>query len=275
MAMPSLVLCGCGWLGKAIAKQHCSVFQIVGTTRHQDNFKELQSLGITPLQFTLGEDHEAFARQCAKSTVVLMLPPGRKSTDLTTYTEHVFDLITQLKNAAVSQLIYISTTSVYGDIDGQVTEITPPQPTTASGKAHVAIENAIRQSGLQSYTILRLAGLAGDDRHPANSLAGRTLQNGSQRVNLVYQQDVVKCISAITDGKGHNQTLHLCSMSHPTRKDYYPFAAQKLGKATVLFTPEESTEPTGKWIDASKTLTSLDLTLDYPSVYDMFPPSPS
>jgi nucleoside-diphosphate-sugar epimerase len=279
MATAKLILCGCGWLGKYVAETLAPTMPIIGTTRHPAKMDELTALGIRPLLFNLAQitgplkddSSTPCLDACAGNIVVLNIPPGRKQPIATDFAQQMIALITRLYALPIKQLIFISTTSVYGDTQGILTEQSPPAPMTPSALAHVAIENHIRALNFPHYSILRLAGLVGPDRHPAKSLAGRVLSQGEQVVNLVYIDDVVSAIQKIIQGHGNQQTLHLCSQQHPQRGEYYTRAAQALGLVPPIFEQyEQMAPPRGKIIDPKTTLDTLDMELAYANPDDMY-----
>ncbi|MFT6777341.1 MAG: hypothetical protein ACJAV1_001258 [Paraglaciecola sp.] len=87
-------------------------------------------------------------------------------------------------------------------------------------------------------------------------------------VNLVHQHDVIHSIECIIKNAVWGQTLVLSASKHPTRKDYYKWAAEQLNLAAPAFI-EEIGQPSGKLIDAGKSLDILGIFLKYPSPYDM------
>ncbi|MDC8832286.1 NAD-dependent epimerase/dehydratase family protein [Alteromonas gilva] len=269
-----LLLCGCGWLGGYLASHFANSKQITGTTRSQDKAQQLQQEGVKALLFALGDNPDSLSAHSANSTVILNIPPGRRNTDLDGFTRHMCELITALyRNQPPQQLIFISTTSVYGDQDGDITTGSPVAPTTASGEAHVAIEQHIQQCAPENGYILRLAGLVGPDRHPVKSLAGRTLSGANQVVNLVHVDDVVTTIGALMTQQPKQKLWHLSSSAHPMRGEYYPKMANQLGLAPIEFSDgsDHSTLPTGKSINPQATLDALGMTLEFASPWQMKP----
>ncbi|GGF58905.1 NAD-dependent epimerase/dehydratase family protein [Alteromonas lipolytica] len=269
-----LVLCGCGWLGGYLASHFRSKYTIYGTTRSQEKTLSLTEQGINAIQYTLGDASDALAAVATGSTFVLNIPPGRRNTDLSDFTQAVKQLITTLyQQAPPKQLIFISTTSVYGEQEGDITTATPVAPNTASGQAHVEIEQLIKDIAPQTGYVLRLAGLTGPDRHPVNTLAGRTLSGATQVVNLVHIKDVVSVIEAMMQQQPATKLWQLCSNDHPMRGDYYPQMANKLGLDEVTFTDELRPDavPCGKSINPQATLSGLQIELAYPSPWTMLP----
>lgn len=269
-----LVLCGCGWLGGYLASHFRSNLTIYGTTRTEQKARELSAKGIKPVTFTLGGSLDELLTIAPDSIFILNIPPGRRNTDLTSFTAAMTRLIRALyTNKPPKQLIFISTTSVYGDLDGRITTHSPVQPNTASGEAHVLLEREVLKQAPETGYVLRLAGLTGPDRHPVNTLAGRTLSGATQVVNLVHVEDVVRVIEALIRQQPATKLWQLCSNEHPMRGEYYPKLAEQLGLTAIEFTDEltSQSEPTGKTIDAGATLAALNLSLDYPTPWSMLP----
>ncbi len=267
-----LLLCGCGWLGGYAAEHFKPDFAITGTTRSESKAQQLDSQGIQPLLFSLGEPLDGLIEAANNSVVILNIPPGRRNPDLTDFTRAMCELITALFTKASPELvIFVSTTSVYGDSTGIISESSPVDPVTASGKAHVTIEQHLIQTAPQGSYVLRLAGLVGPDRHPANTLAGRTLSGANQRVNLIHIADVMQVLEALIQQRPAEQIWHLCSAEHPKRGTFYPTMAEQRGRENIDFTDSVDDENTGdgKQIDASATIEKLKVKLKYPSPWDM------
>jgi len=218
---------------------------------------------------------------------VINIPPKLRGTaspqDAEKFTHNMLKLVSDFmglpnKTNHDKRLIFISTTAVYGNVKGEITETATVAPLTLSAKAHVAIEQHLHTQYPGQACVLRLAGLVSADRHPVRSLVKRAqtsnkpLDNPSQVVNLIHRVDVIAAISAIIDKHHFGTTLHLACPDHPTRERYYSWAAKQCGLPALSFNNQEvhSTAATGKIINAAATLQQLDLTLQAPSPYDMF-----
>ena len=265
-------ICGCGWLGQPLA-QHFkqSGHNIVATSRSTATCDRFAKLDYTAICFALGDDLSTSELASLFNTDVLILniPPGRKSMQKDVFTARMIEFVQHAKSQGVSHLVFISTTAVYGDTEGKVTETTVPKPMTDSAKAHLEIEHTIANIFQDKATTIRLAGLLGQARHPAKQLAGRTqIANGQQGVNLVHQQDVIMAISHIIEKRIWGESLHLSATEHPSREEYYNWAAGKLELPAPQFLTSE-TSSTGKLIDASWSLKTLGMKLQYPSPFDM------
>lgn len=262
--MSSISILGLGWLGLPLAltlKQ--SGYEILGSCRTDDKKRQLDNQGISAWIYHLGQT--APPALSTADWVVLNIPPGRKNLDPTRFFAHMRQLSDDILDGPCQHLLFISTTSVYGDLEGVVTEDTQPRPNTESGKVHWQLEQHLLNTGRAS--ILRLAGLVGPRRHPLKYLAGRQLDHGQQAVNLIHLDDVIRAIIAMMHPRHVGQVYHLAATEHPARNDFYTWAAQHAGLPEPLFGNHDG--QTGKVVDPSKTLDALGLALKYPSPYQM------
>lgn len=267
----NVVISGYGWLASYVGNALSGKVNIVGTTRSQQKRLTLKDQGITAIEYALGEDTSALCNHLPNATLLLNIPPGRRNTDLSSYTNNMLQLIDAAISVKVAHIVFISTTSVYGDATNEVvSEVSTTQPQTASAKAHVTIEDyLLSKRGQVDISIVRLAGLVGPDRHPARSLSGKQLDAGNKRINLVHVYDIVSALTTIICGKPLNDVIHLCSLSHPKRGIYYVDAAKAMDIDAPRFSDTEA-EPAGKVIDAAQSWARLNITPEYSDPYRMF-----
>lgn len=263
---------GLGWLGLPLARQlQDNDHKIVGTCRDDDKQARLISEGIDALSYSLGDPlctHSLKALFTSR-LLILNIPPGGKQGSKQDYQRQMQALVGHAKSQGVKHCLFISTTTVYGDTQGKVTEETETRPNTASGQAHVAIEQSVMEAFGKYASVLRLAGLVGGERHPAKHLAGRSdIANAKQVVNLVHRDDVIRAIEAIIRQDKFGAVMHLCAHDHPSRREYYQWATRQLGLAEPRFLNEQSNN-SGKYIDSHWTCQQLGLELNYPSPFDM------
>ena len=265
-----ITLCGCGWLGKHFARSASSM-KILGTTRSENNVPELRDLGVSPFLYALGDDPLELATQSGNNAVILNIPPGRRKTLDESFVTNMKQLMSSLLNAGASKLIFISTTSVFGDAEGELDTTAAVSPVTDSGKAHCELEKFLIEMERPNIHVLRLSGLVGPDRHPAKYLAGKERNKGEQAVNLVHIDDVVSALQAIL-ACGSNQPgalMQLCAINHPRRDEYYTWACEKLGLEAPVFTANGSKGTGGKKILSEMYWNMLGLNPKFPSPYDM------
>ncbi len=269
-------LMGCGWLGLPLAKhlQNCG-HKIVATKRSEQDAEQLSEHGFTGLSFELGDNiSKPYYSPLFKSDVLILnIPPGRKNFEPEKYISAMMDIVQQAKERGVKHILFISTTAVYGEQSRTVYEYSATEPATLSAKAHVKIEQFCQTTFAENACILRLSGLVGEVRHPIKSMSGKQeIANGQRAVNLIHQKDVIAAVTSVIENQIYGHTLHLSATEHPSRKDYYQWAARQLGLDEPGFIPLHDALDEGKKINADLSIEKLGITLKYPSPYDMLEP---
>ena len=175
-------------------------------------------------------------------------------------------MIQQIEKLGVKKVIFISSTSVYGESGGLARETDIVFPEKASGKALVDAENQFRLNRHFETTIIRFGGLIGADRNPARFLVRKkTAVDGNKPVNLIHQVDCIQIIMEIIRQNAWGETFNACCPEHPTRKDFYQKASEVSGISAPEFVDGEERF---KIVDSSKLMRYLDYEFKYPSPVD-------
>ncbi len=223
---------GCGWLGFPLAKSFVSDgYRVHGSTTSEEKLGMLKKEGIAPFLISFHEqviegDISGFLQGI--DLLVVNIPPKLRSGTKENYVKKIELLYTEIKKNTVKKIIFISSTSVYGAISGEVTEETMPEPTTESGKQLLAAEKIFFKDKSLPSTIIRFGGLIGPNRHPITMLSGRVvLSNGNAPVNLIHLDDCLCIIRAVYLKSWWNELLNGVQPEHPTKRDYYAQEAKK------------------------------------------------
>ncbi|MFN7043923.1 MAG: SDR family oxidoreductase [Flavobacterium sp.] len=274
---------GCGWLGLPLAKSLLSKgYEVKGSTTSESKLDVLKNAGISTFQIQL-EEHQIIGNieDFLKETDVLVIdiPPGlRRDFSILrptlstgklemTFVNKIKTLIPFIEKSGVQKVIFVSSTSVYGDSNIfstalEVTEETTPNPDTESGKQLVIAETLLQSNPHFKTTVIRFGGLLGEDRHPVKFLAGRTnVENPDAPVNMIEREDCIGIIEksldfARDDNWEWNQTFNAVAPQHPTRKEYYHKKAEIFNLPLPTFA--ENLESKGKIISSKKVETILD-----------------
>ena len=260
---------GCGWLGLPLAKSLLSKgYEVKGSTTSEGKLEVLKSTGILPFQIQL-EEHQIIGNMedFLKETDVLVIdiPPGlRRETSTSnemTFVNKVKTLIAFIEKSDVQKVVFVSSTSVFGDSFPiiEITEETKPNPDTESGKQLVIAETLLQSNPHFKTTVIRFGGLLGDDRHPIKFLAGRTnVENPDAPVNMIQREDCIGIIEKILKQVQHDnwgETFNAVAPQHPTRKSYYHKKAEIFNLPLPTFA--EDSESKGKIISSEKVETIL------------------
>ena len=150
---------GCGWLGFPLAQQLVKdSFEVHGTTTSSDKLEMLEKAEIVPYRISLSEKGitgkiEGFLSHI--STLIINVPPRLRGAHSESYIDKMKHLHLKVSESEVSKIIFISSTSVYGSVEGEVTETTVPHPETESGKQLLACGQLFKNDPNLQSTIIR------------------------------------------------------------------------------------------------------------------------
>jgi len=225
---------GCGWLGLPLASSLVqNGYKIHGSTTTEQKFTQLIKEGIIPFKVSLREDKiEGDISNFLQNVDVLVIniPPKLRGNNKENYVRKIELLQREVKKSTVLKVIFISSTSVYGDIDGDVTEETIPQPSTESGRQLLACEKIFLSDSDLRTTIIRFGGLIGPNRHPITMLSGRqNLSNGNAPINLIHLDDCIRIIALVLTDSWWGKIINGVYPEHPSKQNYYSLEARKRG----------------------------------------------
>ncbi|TLF45393.1 SDR family oxidoreductase [Maribacter aurantiacus] len=226
---------GCGWLGLPLAKSLVTKgYEVKGTTTSKEKLETLSNVGIAPFRVWLSENEiqgniQEFLN--GTDTLVVNIPPKlRGKGPKENYVRKIALLVANISTSAVREVLFVSSTSVYGDGQGEVDEETLPVPTSEAGKQLLETEKLLTENPNFEATILRFGGLIGPDRHPVHMLSGRTnLSGGNAPVNLIHLEDCIGIITSIIQNNLWGEIINGVYPVHPTKKSYYTQKAQEKG----------------------------------------------
>lgn len=243
---------GCGYLGKrAAARWLAAGDHVSALTRSPEKATELSASGVVPYVGDVLAPESL--RQLPEVDTVLWAVGWDRSSGKSQRDVYVTGLENVLRHLAgrCSRLIYISSTSVYGQSTGEwVDENSACQPTQPNGEVCLAGEELVRQfrNEQQSHaSVLRLSGIYGPGRLLARIA---TLQSGEPLtgnpdawLNLVHVDDAaeaVLCCAAVPDPR----PLYLISDDEPlSRRTYYSALAELVGAPSPRFDDQGSPTP--------------------------------
>ena len=232
---------GCGWLGFPLAKALIDEgLYIKGSTTREEKLTALENAAIEPFLITLTEDaiHGNLVNflKDVKSLIV-NVPPKLRGSNTENYVAKMQLLHSAIKNSNVKNIVFVSSTAVYGDIDGAVNEKSLPEPTTESGKQLLVSETIFKNDADLQTTIIRFGGLISEDRHPVKMLSNRAnLPNGNMPINLIHRKDCIRIIELVLKDELWNVIINGVYPKHPTKKEYYTQQALKRDLKPPVYT---------------------------------------
>ncbi|HZY37940.1 MAG TPA: SDR family oxidoreductase [Mucilaginibacter sp.] len=223
---------GCGWYGEALAVALLKKgLAVKGSVTSANKLEHLQAIGIRPYLIKFDADRQSTDPEFFRCDIlVVSIPPKLKAGEGTSYPAKIQRIIDVCVRYLVKRIIYISSTGVYGDHNGEVDELTEPKPDTESGRILLEAEKLFLNEHPFKTTILRFGGLVGPGRHPGRFFAGKTdIANGLAPVNLVHLADCVAISMAIIEMDAFGHLFNAVSPDHPSKTDYYSLMTLRAG----------------------------------------------
>ncbi|HRG19315.1 MAG TPA: SDR family NAD(P)-dependent oxidoreductase [Flavobacterium lutivivi] len=259
--MTKISILGCGWLGLPLAKVLVkNGFSVKGSTTTQDKIDVLKQSGIEPFLFALNPENiqgNAISFLEHSEVLIINIPPKLRGNSKEDFVGKMKTLIPFIEKSAVEKVLFVSSTSVYADENVIVTEETPPQPETESGRQLLQSEQLLQNNTHFKTTIVRFGGLIGEDRHPIRFLSGRdAIENPNAPINLIHLEDCIGIITQIIQQNSWGEIYNGVAPFHPSRESYYVNKAIELNLELPKF--NHSNPSIGKTIASNKLETILN-----------------
>jgi nucleoside-diphosphate-sugar epimerase len=267
--MTQISILGCGWLGLPLAKSLLqNGFSIKGSTTSLEKISLLESEGITPYLVRLEEQKisASVADFLADSQILIInIPPKLRGGSTENFVAKITTLLPFIENSTVEKVLFVSSTSVYGEDNEFVSEASVLNPDTEGGRQLAIVENVLQKNSRFQTTILRFGGLISDERNPVRFLSGReNIENPDAPINLIHQDDCIGIIEKIIALNSWDETYNAVAPFHPTRQEYYTQKATELNLALPKFAALNTI--VGKRILNNKVIEVLDYSFIKPTL---------
>jgi nucleoside-diphosphate-sugar epimerase len=223
-----LLCLGYGAIAKALVRTlPRPEWRVTGTTRNAQTAAVMQASGIAALDLSAAIEASALADV---THLLLSIPPDEQG-DLA----FMAGAAALLRAAPKLQWVgYLSTTGVYGDLQGRwVFEWTPAAPLSTEGKRRALAERQWLESGLPVH-VFRLPGLYGPGRSAFDRLrAGdaRRIVKSGQVFSRAHEDDVAAALLASIQRPNPGRIYNICDDEPAPPQDVTAYAAHLLGMA--------------------------------------------
>lgn len=282
--MRRLLIIGCGDVAQRMVPMLRGRYRIYALLREVQRFAKLRALGITPLRGDLDAPQTLHSiAGLAHDVVHFAPPPGCGAHD--TRTAHLIAALAKGKSLP-QQLVYISTSGVYGDCKGGlVPETHPARPQTARAQRRADAEKRLREWGRRSGVsvfILRVPGIYAADRLPLARLERGTpalKPEDDSYVNHVHADDLARIVIAALHHAHPGRMYNAVDDAPQKMGDYFDLVADGFGLPRPLRVARADAahsipENLLSFMNESRRLTNrrikqeLRLQLRYPTVHD-------
>lgn len=272
----SVLVVGCGYLGRrAAARWHQAGVHVSAVTRSPETAAEFSDAGWQPIQMDLASPPPSL--QLPQVDAVLWAVGYDRTAEVARDLVWIDGLKWLLQNLTPSlkKFLYVSSTSVYGDVEEEiVTEDTPANPVTEGGQCCRQAEQIVldhfteadasmgtpvdsHQAGHGAAIILRMAGIYGPDRllRRITDLKNQIPLQGEPDhwLNLIHVDDAVSLVVKLAALPSTEPIVNVANSGTVLRRKYYERLAQLSESASPVF---GSLNATGRARSANKKVTS-------------------
>jgi nucleoside-diphosphate-sugar epimerase len=260
-----IAIIGFGWLGYALGKKLKKLgVEVVGTSTSEEKVQKLNAESFPTVRWNSKEEtFKLYSIFENIDIVILNFPPGRQS-DFHSYADSLVGVVNSFPSN--TKFIFVSSTSVYPDLPRQFIEDDIDIELRAK-ENNIAYAEWLLQNNISidRLTIIRMAGLVGNQRHPARFFAGRKdIPNGNHPVNLIFIEDAISLIIQSIQNSIWGETINGCASIHPSKSAYYTFACEQFGLEKPTFVDSEL----GKSISNKKSKKLLGITYRMDNPFD-------
>lgn len=242
MNQSSVGIIGCGWLGRALAKQLLiQSYSVKATVRDSVKKELLLKEGVDCEYLTVPDDVSPLHNVFQQKTLIVAITPGFKR-GKTDYASNIASIVAAAEATKVEKIILVSSTGIYQEHSGNVDEETNVHDVTTSTNSKSSLLVEAERSVLnfsKKGRILRLSGLVAEDRKPGKFLAGKTnLMDAELPVNLIHRDDCVALLIKLIQQNSNTQDQQIfigVSQTNANKKQFYTAAALALGLVPPSF----------------------------------------
>lgn len=209
-------------------------YRVYALSHTPQRFAALRALGVTPLRGDLDDPQSLGAiAGLAQDVVHFAPPPDRGARD--TRTLHLIAALARAQSLP-QHLVYISTSGVYGDCEGElVPETRPSRPQTPRARRRAHAERALRDFGARTrvrVSILRVPGIYAAERLPLARLVNGTpalTREDDTYVNHVHAEDLARIVIAALYRGFPNRSYNASDDAPQKMGDYFDLVADRFG----------------------------------------------
>ena len=190
----------------------------------------LRGAGATPIYGNLDQASTLWRLPQLASRVIHLAPPPSMG-QIDTRTHNLLRILAQ-GGRFIRQLIYISTTGVYGDCAGSLIDETQKlNPRSLRAKRRISAETQVRAWGVQHGVkthILRVPGIYAQDRLPVDRIKRGVPALSSEEdvyTNHIHADDLARLIKAAIYRSKPQRITNACDDSQMKMGDYFDIVA--------------------------------------------------
>jgi nucleoside-diphosphate-sugar epimerase len=271
MADTTVSIIGLGWLGLPLAKQlQLTGNKVKGSATSSGKVFDLNQAGIEAYQLQLNPAPVGDLNSLLDAdTLVINVPPKAGKFGEGFHPQQIQQLTEAINVSDIKHIIYVSSTSVYPELNRVVVEDDVTTPGQSAAPALVQAEHLVLAlAPKKAVTVLRCGGLMGYDRIPGKYIAGKTVDSGDVPVNYLHQDDAVGILLTLIQQRLEG-VFNAVAPEHPLRRDIYQKSCADFDYQLPTFKQPDHPVPY-KVVSVEKLLQVTQYTFSYPDPLQFF-----
>ena len=228
-----MLIVGCGDVGRKIAvRALASDARVQCLVRSQESADELGQLGLSAEAIDLDNEHAALDKTLAHKRIFYLAPPPASGAE----DPRMRYFLSALPSTPHQRIVYISTSGVYGDCQGEwVDEQRPPNPQVDRARRRHDAEQQLlawRAQGRGEAVILRVAGIYGPGKLPLERIKKQVPMIGEDQApwtNRIHIDDLVSVCEAAMARGVDGEAYNVSDGSPGNMRDYFDRVADRFG----------------------------------------------
>ena len=227
--MNRLLIIGCGDIALRVIPLLQQRYRVFALVRDPAKFERLRALGVMPIEGDLDKP-DSLARLTSIAQVVLHFAPPVAQAHTDVRTRHLLAALT--RGTPPKQLIYISTSGVYGDCQGAlVSETHRLNAHTPRAKLRIDAEQQIRRWAMRNgvrASLLRVPGIYAAERLPLERIranAPAIVSHEDSYSNHIHADDLACIVLAALRYGQTNRVYHAVDEDEMKMGDYFDAVA--------------------------------------------------
>lgn len=230
--MKRILIIGCGDVGERLVRRYSRQANFVALTRTAAGAVRLRELGVKPIVGNLDQPDSLQRLPPVNCVFHFAPPPSEGASD--TRTRHLLHALS--RSGHPEQLVYISTSGVYGDCSGAwVKESRTTAPVNPRAKRRVDAESQLRHWGTRQHVavaILRAPGIYAADRLPLERIRRGTpalIAEEDSYTNHIHADDLAR-LAWFAMFRARAQRIYHAVDAHPMKMgDWFDSCADTFG----------------------------------------------
>ena len=246
---------GSGWLGFPLASHLLALgFEVKTSTRSLQRYNEIMGEGLQAFIVDIDNPQQHYAEFLQTDLLIINIT----SKKLSGFTQ----LITEIEQAGLKKVIFISSTSVYDNLNKVIGE---DDQAELESSPSFQIEQMFLHNKSFLSSIVRFSGLIGYSRHPGHFFrSGKIIPQAQTPVNLIHRDDCLGIITGIIEQEVLGEVFNYCADTHPSKRYFYSHARKLLNLPPPEFT--SNADLSYKIMSNDKIKRMLNYKFKYPDV---------